>query len=50
MQGALFATNTAGTNLAEDIGTGFFNRLSLTPMRGSALLAGQLAGRAAGRR
>jgi ABC-2 type transport system permease protein len=44
MQGALFATNTAGTNLAEDIGTGFFNRLSLTPMRGSALLTGQLAG------
>jgi len=44
MQGALFATNTAGTNLAEDIGTGFFNRLSLTPMRGSALLIGQLAG------
>ena len=44
MQGAIFATNTAGTNLAEDIGTGFFNRLSLTPMRGSALLAGQLAG------
>src|SRR5919106_3168348 len=44
MQGALFATNTAGTNLAEDIGTGFFNRLSLTPMRGSALLAGQLGG------
>src|SRR3954453_17583549 len=44
MQGALFATNTAGTNLAEDIGSGFFNRLSLTPMHGSALLAGQLAG------
>jgi ABC-2 type transport system permease protein len=44
IQGAIFATNTAGTNLAEDIGTGFFNRLSLTPMRGSALLAGQLAG------
>src|SRR3954453_7818385 len=44
MQGALFAPNTAGTNLAEDIGTGFFNRLSLTPMRASALLAGQLAG------
>lgn len=44
MQGAFFATNTAGTNLAEDIGNGFFNRLSLTPMRGSALLAGQLAG------
>jgi ABC-2 type transport system permease protein len=44
MQGALFATNTAGTNLADDIGTGFFNRLSLTPMQGPALLAGQLAG------
>jgi len=44
IQGSIFATNTAGTNLAEDIGTGFFNRLSLTPMRGSALLAGQLAG------
>jgi ABC-2 type transport system permease protein len=44
MQGALFATNTAGTNLADDIGSGFFNRLSLTPMRGPALLAGQLAG------
>jgi ABC-2 type transport system permease protein len=44
MQGAIFATNTAGTNLAQDLGTGFFNRLALTPMRGSALLAGQLAG------
>jgi len=44
MQGAIFATNTAGTNLADDIGSGFFNRLSLTPMRSSALLAGQLAG------
>lgn len=44
LQGAIFATSNAGTNLAEDIGTGFFDRLSLTPMRGSALLAGQLAG------
>src|SRR5215207_487267 len=44
IQGAIFATNTAGTNVAEDIGTGFFNRLSLTPMRGSSLLAGQLTG------
>ncbi len=44
MQGALFATNTAGTNVAQDIDTGFFNRLSLTPMRGSSLLAGQLSG------
>ena len=44
VQVAIFATNTAGTNLAEDIGTGFFNRLALTPMHGSALLAGQLSG------
>lgn len=44
MQGALFSTNTAGANIAQDIGTGFFNRLSLTPMRGSSLLAGQLSG------
>jgi ABC-2 type transport system permease protein len=44
MQGSIFATNTAGTNIAQDIGTGFFNRLSLTPMRGSSMLAGQLSG------
>jgi ABC-2 type transport system permease protein len=44
MQGAIFATNTAGANIAQDIGTGFFNRLSLTPMSGSSLLAGQLSG------
>jgi ABC-2 type transport system permease protein len=44
MQGAIFATNTAGTNIAQDIGTGFFNRLSLTPVSGSSLLAGQLTG------
>ncbi len=44
MQGSLFATNTAGTNIAEDISSGFFNRLSLTPMRGPSLLAGQLTG------
>jgi ABC-2 type transport system permease protein len=44
MQGSIFATNTAGTNIAQDIGTGFFSRLSLTPMRGSSLLAGQLSG------
>ena len=44
MQGAIFATNTAGTNIAQDIGSGFFNRLSLTPMSGSSLLAGQLTG------
>jgi ABC-2 type transport system permease protein len=44
IQGALFATMNAGTDLARDIQTGFLNRLSLTPMRGTAVLAGQLGG------
>ncbi len=44
IQGALFSTMNAGTDLARDIQTGFFSRLALTPMRGSALLAGQLTG------
>jgi ABC-2 type transport system permease protein len=44
IQGALFATMNAGTDLARDIQTGFLSRLSLTPLRGSALLAGQLGG------
>jgi ABC-2 type transport system permease protein len=44
IQGALFSTINAGADLARDIQTGFLNRLSLTPMRGSALLAGQLIG------
>jgi ABC-2 type transport system permease protein len=44
VQGALFATMNAGTDLARDIQTGFLNRLSLTPIRGSALLGGTLAG------
>jgi ABC-2 type transport system permease protein len=44
IQGALFATLNAGTDLARDIQTGFLNRLSLTPMRDVALLAGQLGG------
>ena len=44
MQGALFATMNAGVDLARDISTGFFNRLSLTPVRGVALIIGQLAG------
>jgi ABC-2 type transport system permease protein len=44
MQGALFATMNAGTDLARDIQTGFLNRLSLSPMRSVALLAGQLGG------
>ena len=44
IQGALFATMNAGTDLARDIQTGFLDRLSLTPMRGIAVLAGQLGG------
>ena len=44
IQGALFATMNAGTDLARDIQTGFLNRLALTPLRGVALIAGQLAG------
>ena len=44
IQGALFATMNTGTDLARDIQTGFLNRLALTPMRGSALLAGHMAG------
>jgi ABC-2 type transport system permease protein len=44
IQGALFSTMNAGTDLARDIQTGFLNRLSLTSMRGSSLIAGQLGG------
>jgi ABC-2 type transport system permease protein len=44
MQGALFASAIAGTDLARDIDSGFLNRLALTPVRGSALLLGQIGG------
>jgi ABC-2 type transport system permease protein len=44
VQGALFATMNAGTDLARDIQTGFLSRLSVTPMPGVAVLAGQLGG------
>jgi ABC-2 type transport system permease protein len=44
IQGALFSTMNAGTNLARDIQTGFLNRLALTPLQSSALLAGHLSG------
>ena len=44
IQGALFSTMNSGTDLARDIQTGFLNRLSLTSIRGSALIAGLLAG------
>jgi ABC-2 type transport system permease protein len=44
MQGALFGAITAGTELATDIESGFLNRLQLTPLRGTAMLAGHMAG------
>lgn len=44
IQGALFVAIAAGTDLARDIETGFFNRLALTPLNGTALLIGQLGG------
>jgi len=44
MQGALFSVMNTGTDLARDIETGFLNRLSLTPLTGSALLSGLLGG------
>jgi len=44
MQGALFVAITAGTDLAADIETGFLNRLALTPLKGRALIGGQLGG------
>ena len=44
LQGGLFAAGIAGTDLARDIDTGFLNRLALTPVRGAALLLGQIGG------
>lgn len=44
MQGALFSVMNTGTDLARDIETGFLNRLALTPLRGTALFSGLLAG------
>jgi ABC-2 type transport system permease protein len=44
VQGALFSANSAGTNVASDIESGFLNRLALTPLRRLALMVGQLAG------
>jgi ABC-2 type transport system permease protein len=44
LQGALFSALSAGTNVANDIETGFLNRLSLTPLRRVALVMGQLSG------
>ncbi|HXD66015.1 MAG TPA: ABC transporter permease [Solirubrobacteraceae bacterium] len=44
IQGAMFVSITAGVDLARDIESGFLNRLSMTPVRGEALLIGQLGG------
>jgi ABC-2 type transport system permease protein len=44
IQGALFSANSAGTNVASDIESGFLNRLSLTPLRRVSLMMGQLTG------
>ena len=40
----MFVSISAGTDLARDIETGFFNRLALTPLRSEAMLFGQLGG------
>jgi ABC-2 type transport system permease protein len=42
--GGMLIAVTAGTDLAQDIESGFLNRLALTPLRPSALLLGQLGG------
>jgi len=44
VQGAMFVSITAGVDLARDIESGFLNRLAMTPVRGEALLIGQLGG------
>ncbi len=46
IQGAMFVSISAGVDLARDIEGGFFNRLAMTPLRGEALLMGQLGGAA----
>jgi ABC-2 type transport system permease protein len=47
IQGGMFSLINTGTNLAEDIESGFFDRLALTPMRRVSLIAGLLVGIAA---
>src|SRR5207248_3499053 len=44
VQGAMFVSIGAGVDLARDIENGFLNRLALTPLRGEAMLVGQLGG------
>ena len=47
IQGGMFSLINTGTNLAEDIENGFFNRLALTPLRRVSLIGGLLVGVAA---
>jgi ABC-2 type transport system permease protein len=44
VQGAMFVSITAGVDLARDIESGFLDRLAMTPLRGEAMLVGQLGG------
>jgi ABC-2 type transport system permease protein len=44
IQGGMFALINTGTNLAEDIESGFFNRLALTPLHRVSLIVGLLVG------
>jgi len=44
VQGAMFVSINAGVDLARDIESGFLSRLAMTPVRGEALLVGQLGG------
>jgi ABC-2 type transport system permease protein len=44
VQGGMFSLVNTGTNLAEDIETGFFNRLALTPLHRVGLIGGLLVG------
>jgi len=51
IQGGMFSLINTGTNLAEDIESGFFNRLALTPLRlADPRRAWQPHGTATGRR
>jgi ABC-2 type transport system permease protein len=44
IQGGMFSLINTGTNLAEDIESGFFNRLALTPLHRVSLISGLLVG------
>ena len=44
IQGAIFAVMNGGTDLARDIESGFLDRLAMTPLSRSGLIAGELAG------